>query len=67
MSETQKSNRGRKPTLTESARKRHRKEVLDKCNKTRIVIGDQYDRWTELKSVLRVNTHAEVAKILLNW
>jgi hypothetical protein len=25
------------------------------------------DRWNELKEVLRVQTHAEVAKIVLAW
>ena len=29
-------------------------------------VGDQLDRWNELKEVLRVQTHAEVAKILLD-
>jgi hypothetical protein len=28
-------------------------------------VGDQLDRWNELKEVLRVQTRAEVAKILL--
>jgi hypothetical protein len=29
-------------------------------------IDDEYDRWTELKDVLRIKTQAEVAKILLD-
>jgi hypothetical protein len=29
------------------------------------IYWDQLDRWNELKEVLRVQTHAEVAKILL--
>ena len=29
-------------------------------------VGDQLDRWNELKEVLRVQTHAEVAKMLLD-
>ena len=29
-------------------------------------VGDQLDRWNELKEVLRIQTHAEVAKILLD-
>ena len=36
-------------------------------NLSRIWIGDQCDRWNELRSVLRVKTNAEVAKILLDW
>jgi hypothetical protein len=32
-------------------------------NLSRIWIGDQCDRWNELRSVLRVKTNAEVAKI----
>jgi hypothetical protein len=36
-------------------------------NLSRIWIGDQCGRWNELRSVLRVKTNAEVAKILLDW
>ena len=46
--------------LTDSARKRNRKGVLVKYNKTRINIGHQHKRWMELKEMLRVQTHAEV-------
>jgi hypothetical protein len=49
--------------LTDSTLKRHKKEDSAKYNKTRVSIGDEYDRWTELKDVLRIKTHAEVAKI----
>jgi hypothetical protein len=35
--------------------------------KSRIWMGDQCDRWNELRSVLRVKTNTEVAKILLDW
>ena len=45
--------------LTDSARKRNRKEVLANNNKTRIT-DQQHDLWMELKEVLRVQTHAEV-------
>jgi hypothetical protein len=34
-----------------------------KCN---IYVGDQMDCWNELKEVLRVQTRAEVAQILLD-
>ena len=46
--------------LTDSARKRNRKEVLAYHNKTRINISHQHDRWMELKEALRVQTHDEV-------
>ena len=59
-----KSNRGRKKTLTDSTRKLHKQDNSAKYNKTRIGIGAEYDRWTALKGVLRIKTHAEVAKIL---
>jgi hypothetical protein len=59
------STRGRKRTLTDSEIKRNRSEVSSKWNTCRIYVGDQLDRWNELKEVLRVQAHAEVAKILL--
>jgi hypothetical protein len=46
--------------LTDSVRKRNRKEVLANYNKTRINIGYQHDHWMKLKEGLRVQTHAEV-------
>ena len=52
--------------LTDSERKMNRSEVSSKWNKCRIFVGDQLDRWNELKEVLRVQTRAEVAKILLD-
>ena len=60
------SSRGRKPTLTDSERKRNRSTVSSKWNKCRIYVGDQLDRWNKLKEVLRIQTHTEVAKILLD-
>jgi len=51
---------GRTRILTDSARKRKRKEVLANYSKTRINIGHQHDRWMELKESLGVQTHAEV-------
>ena len=44
-------------------KERNRSAVSSKWNKCRIYVGDQLDRWNELKEVLRVQTHAEVAKI----
>jgi len=52
--------RGRTRILTDSVRKRNRKEVLVNINKTRINIGRQHDRWIELKEALRGKTHAIV-------
>ena len=60
MSDVQKSNRGRTKTLADSTRKRHKKEDFPKYRKTRVSIDDEYDRWTELKDVLRIKTHAEI-------
>ena len=66
ISDVQKSNRGRTKTLTDSTQKRHKKEDSAKYNKTRICIDAEYDRWTALKDVLRIKTHAEVAKNILD-
>uniref|UniRef100_K1QQ99 MAM and LDL-receptor class A domain-containing protein 1 n=1 Tax=Magallana gigas TaxID=29159 RepID=K1QQ99_MAGGI len=66
MSENSKSNRGRKRCLTDSARKRNRATVASKWNKSRVYIGNQFERWNELKAILNVDTHAEVANVLLN-
>jgi hypothetical protein len=57
---------GKNRMLTDSERKRNRSAVSSKWNTGRIYIGDQLDRWNELKKVLRVKTHAKVAKILLD-
>jgi hypothetical protein len=66
MSEEKVSTRERKWTLTDSERKRNRNAVSSKWNKCRIYVGDQLNRWNELKEVLHVQTNAEVAKILLD-
>ena len=58
------STRGIKQILTDSERKINRSEVSSKWNKCRIYIGDQLDRWNELKELLRVQTRAEFANIL---
>ena len=52
--------------LMDSERKMNRSEVSSKWSKCRIYVGDQLNRWNELKEVLRVKSHAEVAKILLD-
>jgi len=60
MSADGKPARGSTRILADFARKRNRREVLANYNKTRINIGNQHDRWMELKELLRVQTHAEV-------
>ena len=53
--------RGRTKILIDSARKKTGKKFLRIIyNKTRINIGDQHDRWMELKATFIVQTHAEV-------
>jgi hypothetical protein len=46
--------------------KMNRSEVSSKWNKCRIYVGDQLERWNELKEVLRIQTCGEVDKILLD-
>jgi hypothetical protein len=50
----------------DSERKMNRSEVSSKWNKCRIYVGDQLDHWNELKEVLRVQTRAEFANVLLD-
>ena len=66
MSEEKGSTRGRKRTLTDSERKRNRSAISSKWDKCRIYVGDQFDRWNELKEAYRVQVHAEVANTLLD-
>jgi hypothetical protein len=40
--------------------------IEDRLSKNRIYIGDEYDRWMEIKTALRLETNSEVAKILLD-
>jgi hypothetical protein len=48
--------------MSDSERKHRKRESNAKLsNLSRIWIGDQCDRWNELRSVLRVETNAEVA------
>jgi len=54
MSADEKPALGRTIILSDSARKRNKKEVLANYNKTRINIAQRHDRWMELKDVLRV-------------
>ena len=43
-----------------------KKAANAKLNKNRIYIGDEYYRWMEIKTVLRLETNSEMAKILLD-
>jgi hypothetical protein len=58
MSEEKVSTRGRKRSLTDSERKGNRSAVSSKWNKCRIYVGDQLDRWNELKEVLCVQKNS---------
>ena len=66
ISEAKKLKPGPKRKLSDSARKRNKKAANAKLNKNRIYIGDEYDRWMEIKPALRLETNSEVAKILLD-
>jgi hypothetical protein len=47
-----------------SARKRNKKAANAKLSKNRIYIGDEYDRWMEIKTAFRLETNSEVANII---
>ncbi|CAC5413901.1 unnamed protein product [Mytilus coruscus] len=66
MSESKKMKPGPQRKLSDSGRKRNKKVVNAKINKSRIYIGNEYDRWMEIKTALRLETNSEVAKILLD-
>lgn len=51
--------RGPKVKLTDSARKRHKRNANAKLNKSRIYIGDQIDRWLDLKTCLSIESNAD--------
>ena len=57
---------GRPNRLTSSATKRERSENDAKCNRSRINIGEEFGRWTDLKPRFRLKTRAEVGTILLD-
>ena len=52
--EAKKLKSGPKRKLSDSARKRNKKAGNAKLNKNRIYIGDEYDRWMEIKTALFV-------------
>jgi hypothetical protein len=50
---------GPKRKLSDSARKRNKKAANAKLNKNRIYIGDEYDRWMEIKTAFRLETNRQ--------
>ena len=56
---------GRPKRLTASAIKRKKLENGAKC-RSRINIGQEFGRWTDLKDLFGLKTHAEVGAILLD-
>ena len=56
---------GRPRVLTESARKRVKRERDKILTQTKVYLGDQFDRWTKKKQELG-ETHAGLAKLLLD-
>jgi hypothetical protein len=66
MSQAKKLKPGPKRKLSDSTRKRNTKAANAKLSKNRIYIGDEYYRWMEIKTALRLETNSEVAKILLD-
>jgi hypothetical protein len=45
-----------KRKLSDSTKKRNKKAANAKLSKNRIYIGDEYDRWMEIKTALRLET-----------
>jgi hypothetical protein len=54
MSEAKKLKPGPKRKLSDSARRKNKKAANAKLNKNRIYIGDEYDRWMEIKTAFRL-------------
>ena len=57
---------GRPNRLTSSDTKREKSENDAKCNRSRINIGEEFGRCTDLKTRFRLKTRAEVGTILLD-
>ena len=57
---------GRPNHRTSSATKREKSENDAKCNRSRINIGEEFGRWTVLKTRFGLKTRAEVGTILLD-
>lgn len=52
--------------LTDSARKRHKREVNAKLNNIIFFIGDQIDRWVDLRTSRSTEIKADMANILID-
>ena len=48
------------------SQKKKKSENDAKCNRIRINIGQEFGRWTDLKDLVGLKTHAEVGTILLD-
>ena len=46
--------------------KKKKLENHAKCNRSRINIGEEFGRWTDLKNLFGLKTHAEMGTILLD-
>lgn len=59
--------RGRPRVLTDADRKRKKRELQRFTSRTKVYLGDQYERWQRLKKE-RDETNRGLAKVLLdNW
>ena len=54
MSSKAKMKRGKPATLTDSAHKRNRKEVIARYAKSKINIGKEHDHWMSLKDSVQM-------------
>ena len=61
-----KKSRVRQPVLTQSERKRRKQERDRAKSKTRIYIGDEYERWIRVRNERGVKADFELAKYLLD-
>ena len=68
MSENQEKQkkRGRPVSVTLSAKKRKKAELDSKWNRSWINIGKKIIRWNQLKELMKLKTHADVAEFLID-
>ena len=58
--------RGRPRVLTDADRKRKKRELQRFTSRTKVYLGDQYERWQRLKKE-RDETNRGLAKVLLDY
>ena len=58
--------RGRPRVLTDDDRKRKKRELQRFTSRTKVYLGDQYERWQRLKKE-RDETNRGLAKVLLDY